>query len=157
MNSAEYINSFTFDYVETWSFNRVDDGTVSMYSHVTWDSLGQNSKLTGTFKNGHPIAERIKQILQTEIEFSQAYLCAPVYREALVFYDENGKVISIFNICLTCLDLHADPHYRIKGDYKAFEWLRRLFQELGHKIENPEYSIIEDYGRMLAKIKKRKS
>lgn len=156
MNSAEYINSFTFDYVETWSFNRIDDGTVSMYSHVTMDSLHQpDSKLTGTFKYDHPTAERIIQILQTEIEDSMAYLCTPVYREALVFYDESEKIISILNICLTCLDLHAAPHNRIKGDYKAFEWLRRLFQELGHEIENPEYSIIEDIQRQLEKVKKR--
>ena len=157
MNSAEYINSFTFDYVETWSFNRVDDGTLSMYSLVTRDSLGQpDSKLTGTFKNGHPIAERIKEILQTEIEESFAFLCAPVYREALVFYDRNDNVVSLLNICLTCLDLHAAPHNRIKGDYKAFEWLRRLFQELGHENENPEYSIIEDIQRQIQKVKKRK-
>lgn len=157
MNSAEYINGFTFDYVETWSFNRKDDGALSMYSLVTSDSLFQpESKRTGTFKNGHPIAERIKQILQTEIEDSQAYLCAPVYREALVFYDETDKVVSILNICLTCLNLHAEPHNRIKGDYKAFEWLRRLFQELGHEIENPEYSIIEDMEKMKAKIKKKR-
>lgn len=155
MNSAEYINSFSFNYVETWSFNRDDEKT--MYSFVTEDGLFQpDSTLTGTFKNGHAIAERIKQILQTEIEESMAFLCAPVYRDALVFYDQNDKVISILNICLTCLDLHAAPHNRIKGDYKTFEWLRRLFQELGHKIENPEYSIIEDVEKMKAKLKKRK-
>jgi hypothetical protein len=157
MNSAEYINSLTFDYVETWSFNRVDDGTVSMYSLVTNDSLGQpNSKRTGTFKNDHPTAERIKEILQTEIEESFAFLCAPIYREALVFYDSNGRIVSLLNICLTCLDLHAAPYNRIKGDYKAFEWLRRLFQGLGHEIENPEYSIIEDIQRQVEKLKKRK-
>jgi hypothetical protein len=152
MNSAEYINSLTFDYVETWSFNRDDDATV--YSLVKEESLFQpGSKLTGTFKNGHPITERIKQILQTEIEYSFAFLCAPVYRDALVFYDH--KVVSILNICLTCLDLHAAPHNRIKGDYKTFEWLRRLFIELGHEVENPGYSIIEDVEKMKAKFGKR--
>jgi hypothetical protein len=156
MNSAEYINSFTFDYVETWSFNREDDGTLSMYSLVTKESLGgPNNKRTGRFKNDHPIAERIKQILQTEIEHSMSYLCAPVYRDALVFYDHFDKVISILSICLTCLDLHAAPHNRIKGDYKAFEWLKRLFQELGHEIENPEYTIIEDIEKMKAKVRKK--
>jgi hypothetical protein len=155
MNSAEYINSFTFDYVETWSFNRNDDAT--MYDLVKEEGLFQpGSKRTGTFKNDHHTAARIKQILQTEIEDSMAYLCAPVYREALVFYDENDKVISILNICLTCLNLHAAPHNRIKGDYKAYEWLKRMFQELGHAIENPEYSIIEDMERMKAKVRKKK-
>lgn len=157
MNSAFYIKSFTFDYVETWSFNRVDDGTVSMYSHVTEETLHEPiSKLTGTFKYDHPTAERIKEILLTEIEESMRFLCAPIYREALVFYDRNGKVVSLLSICLTCLDLHAAPHNNIRGDYKAFEWLRRLFQGLGHEIENPEYSIIEDIQRQIEKVKKRK-
>jgi hypothetical protein len=154
MNSAEYINSFTFDYVETWSFKRVDEAT--MYDLVKEESLGQpGSKRTGTFKNDHPTAERFIQILKTEIEDSQAYLCMPVYREALVFYDKNDKIISILNICLTCLFVHADSYDRIKVDYKAYEWLRRLFQELGHEIENPEYSIIEDMERMKAKFGKK--
>lgn len=154
MNSAFYIKSFTFDYVETWSFNRDDDAT--KYDLVNAEHLGEpGSKRTGTFKNDHPTAARIKEILQTEIEESMRFLCAPVYREALVFYDHNDKVVSLLNICLTCLDLHATPYNRIKGDYKAFEWLRRLFQGLGHEIENPEYSIIEDIQRELEKIKKR--
>ena len=156
MNSADYINSIAFDYVETWAFNRDDEKT--MYSFATEEALFQpNSKLTGTFKNDHPIAERIKQILQTEIEDSQNYLCAPVYRDALVFYDQNNKVISILNICLTCLHMTAEQHHNIKCDYKAYEWLKRLFQELGHPIENPEYSIIEDMERMIKKFRKKKS
>ncbi|HEY8896251.1 MAG TPA: hypothetical protein VIM79_15595 [Niastella sp.] len=155
MNSAEYINSFTFDYVETWSFNRDDDAT--MYNLVKEEHLFKpGSKRTGTFKNDHPTAERIKEILLTEIENSMAFLCAPVYRDALVFYDSNGKIVSLLNICLTCLDLHAAPHNRIKGDYKAFEWLRRLFQGLGHEIENPEFNIIEDVQRQVQKLRKRK-
>jgi hypothetical protein len=154
MNSAEYINSITFDYVETWSFNRDDKDT--MYDLVKEESLFQpGSKRTGTFKNDHPTAERIKESLQTDIEDSMAYLCAPVYREALVFYDSNNKVVSLLNICLTCLNLHAAPHNRIKCDYKAYEWLRRLFQGLGHEIENPEYSIIEDIQRQMQKVEKR--
>jgi hypothetical protein len=155
MNSAEYINSLTFDYVETWSFNRDDDAT--MYDLVKEKHLFQpGSKRTGTFKNDHPAAERIKEILQTEIEESMAFLCMPIYREALVFYDSNDKIVSLLNICLTCLELHAAPHNRIKGDYKAFEWLRRLFQGLGHEIENPEYSIIEDVQRQVEKLRKRR-
>lgn len=155
MNSAAYINSLTFDYVETWSFKRDDDAT--MYDLVKEEHLGQlGSKRTGIFKNDHPTAERIKEILQTEIEESMAFLCMPIYREALVFYDSNDKIVSLLNICLTCLELHAAPHNRIKGDYKAFEWLRRLFQGLGHEIENPEYSIIEDIQRQVEKFRKRK-
>lgn len=155
MNSAFYINNLNFDYVETWSFNRDDDGTLSMYAFATEEGLFQSgSKRTGTFKNDHPIAQRIKQILQTEIEYSFAFLCAPVYREALVFYDSNDKVISILNICLTCLHMTAERS-PIKCDYKAYEWLRRLFQELGHEIKNPEYSIIEDVEKMKAKVKKK--
>lgn len=157
MNSAFYINNLNFDYVETWSFNRVDDGTLSMYDFATEEELFQpGSKRTGTFKNDHPIAKRIIQILQTEIEYAQNYLCAPIYREALVFYDQNGNMISILNICLTCLYMAADRFPNIKCDYKAYEWLRRLFQELGHEIENPEYSIIEDVEKMKAKVRKKK-
>lgn len=155
MNSAFYIKSFTFDYVETWSFNR--DNEATKYDLVNEEHLFQpGSKRTGTFKNDHPTAERIKEILLTEIEESMRFLCAPIYREALVFYDSNGKIVSLLNICLTCLDLHAAPHNNIRGDYKAFEWLRRLFQGLGHEIENPEYSIIEDIQKQLEKVKKRK-
>ncbi|MCS3799420.1 hypothetical protein GGD38_004793 [Chitinophagaceae bacterium OAS944] len=155
MNTAFYINNLNF--VETWSFNREDDGTLSMYAFATEEGLFQpGSKRTGTFKKDHPTAERIKQILQTEIEISMSYLCAPVYRDALVFYDKNDKVISILNICLTCLHMTAENIPDVKGDYKAYEWLKRLFIELGHAVENPGYSIIEDFDKMKAKVRKKK-
>ncbi len=182
MNTAEYINSIVFDYVETWSFNR---GTEQQQVNAEYEQarsikdteerqaayraldlryfllinkagqLHPFAKKINTFKSGHPFAERLKQILQTAIEQNFNFLCEPVYRDALVFYDHNKKVVSIFNICFSCMHMYAAPHNELKADYKTYDWLKKLLLENGHEIENPEYSITADVEKMKQKLRKK--
>jgi hypothetical protein len=182
MNSAAYINSITFDYVETWSFNRglehkqveaayeqvkllenreernIAFGALQQKYFIIINEDGQFhpfAKKINTFNNDNPYTDRIKQILRTEIEYEPKFLCAPEYRDALVFYDRNHKIVSTLNICFSCMYMHTLPHQDINVDYKTYDWLKKILLENGHDIENPEYSIIEDIERMKQRIKKK--
>lgn len=130
-----------------------------IYKQFIIDKNGQfhpYSIKTHTFQHDHPTVDRIKEILRTEIEQSLAMLCEHIYREALVFYNSNHEVVSTLNICLSCLDLHSSTQPNIKADYKTFDYLKRLFLELGHHVENPAYSVIEDMEKQWQKVKNRK-
>jgi hypothetical protein len=163
--SADYINNLTFDYLETYSLRRGDE---YMRLEAEKPELEYNGKIvdengvffpysikTHTFQHDHPVANRIKELLQIEIEQHFAMLCAPVFREAIIFYDRNNHMVSCLNICLSCFDLQPEK-LSIKADYKTYGYLKRLFLELGHNVEKPNYNIIDDVEVMKQKFKKRK-
>lgn len=183
MNTAEYINSIVFDYVETWSFNRgaEEDQVKAEYDQVIsikdtserntafralqrkyfilineYGEIHPYAKKINTFKKDHPFVDRVKQILGTGIEYEPKFLCAPEYRDALVFYDDNQQIVSTLNICFSCMYMHTIPHSGIKADYKTYDWMKKLLLESGHEIENPEYSIIADIEKMKEKVRKSK-
>jgi hypothetical protein len=182
MNSANYINSIVFDHVETYSFNRGTENEPAEAEYARLNSINNTeernaafrelqhkyfvivnedgqfhpySKKTGTFKNDHPLVDRVKQILRTEIEHQMKLLCAPEYRDAFVFYDHNHQIISTLNICFSCMYMHTIPHQEIKADYKTYDWLKRIFLEIGHNVENPEYSVIADIENQKQRIRKK--
>jgi hypothetical protein len=110
---------------------------------------------THTFQHDHPIASRIKELLQFEIEHHFAMLCAPIFRDAIIFYDRNNHIVSSLNICLSCFYLEPE-NLSIKADYKTYGYLKKLFLELGHNVEDPNYNIIDEVEVMKQKIKKPK-
>lgn len=162
---ADYINNLSFDYMETYSFRRGDEYAQLEkekpnldYNGYIVDENGQffpHSIKTHAFQHDHPIAIRIKELLQIEIEEHFKWLCAPVFRDAIVFYDGNNRVVSCLNICFSCWYLQTED-LALKADYKTYGYLKRLFLELGHAIEDPHYDIIDDVEAMKAKIKKPK-
>ena len=53
-----------------------------------------SSQKTNTFKFDSPIIERLKIILSTEVIDIPSWMCVPTYRDAIVFYDEDFKIIT---------------------------------------------------------------
>lgn len=96
------------------------------------------SKLTGTFNSDSQEAKRIIEILRTEIVEYAGWVCSPVYRDAIVFYDREDKIICTLNVCLSCCHLEAQPHGELNGDILTFDLLKRFFLDVGHKVEEQE-------------------
>jgi hypothetical protein len=162
---ADYINNLSFDYIEIYSFRRGAEyeQLVAAKPDLEYNGgiINENGELfpysikTHTFRHDHPTAIRIKELLQIEIEQHFSWLCAPVFREAIVFYDRNNHMVSCLNICLSCWYLQAE-NLQLKADYKTYGYLKKLFLELGHNVEYPDYDIIADVEAMKKKIKKPK-
>jgi hypothetical protein len=161
--SADYINNLSFDYIETYSLRRGAEYEQLKAANRDLEYNGgivnENGEFfpysikTHTFQHDHPTAIRIKELLQIEIEAHLPMLCAPVFREAVIFYDRNNRIVSALNICLTCSYLQAEK-LQLKADYKTYGYLKKLFLELGHNVEDPHYNIINDVEAMKKKIKK---
>ena len=69
------------------------------------------------FAKDSPEANRLAAILATLVQQQFHWMCAPVYRDALAFYDSNDNLYAVLNICFGCdrmltenqLDVAADP------------------------------------------------
>ena len=107
--------------------------------HCLVKSNGQlhpSSIKTNTFKSEDAEMQLLRSILQTEVIKLSDWLCAPIYRDAVVFYDNYGKIISILNICLGCEYMNIEGGANITADEKTYTLLRNFFIDIGHEVED---------------------
>ncbi len=180
----------TFDYVETYSFQRGTEyelqqlkfekeyeklkSRTSKFNDLTIQEKEQlmkldrlcgftqylldgnnqfhySSKKTNTFTSTDSKIELLKTILRTEIKDIPSWMCAPIYRDAFVFYGNKGNIVSALNICLSCQYMETTKFNHINGDYKTYDLLKRFFIDLGHAVEDPEYFPLDDIEKMKQK------
>jgi len=105
------------------------------------------------FMAGSRPSERLIEIMQTPIEQEMLWLCAPAYRDAILFYNDENELVSGINICFQCDQIESIDRQKIKTDYKTFKYLKQLLLELGHKIERPNYFKADEIEEMAKKAK----
>jgi hypothetical protein len=189
ITSIDFINNLTFDYVETYSFQRgqafeenkkliqaeydrlkrrkekfnnlstAEEERFFMlhgllgHTQYLINDKGQfhpSSKRTNVFSNNDPNIDRIKNILLTPINDIPRFMCAPEYRDALVFYGSDKTIVSILNICLSCNHMYTMFNH-IDGDFETYDLLKRFFIDIGHEVEKPDYFILDDINKMKSK------
>lgn len=62
--------------------------------------------------------------------------CRPIYRDALAFYDKQGKLMRVLNICFECNYMATDSGEHIEADAATYQHLGIYLAQLGHPIEN---------------------
>ena len=100
--------------------------------------LQPSSKKTHTFYHNDPCIETIKSVLKTDIVNVPAWMCAPEYRDAIVFYNSSGAIVSTLNICLSCQYMETKMFHHVNADANTYELLREFFIELGHHVESSD-------------------
>jgi hypothetical protein len=95
-----------------------------------------SSVLTNTFRGNDPEVVRIIDILRTPVRDLPHWMCAPEYRDAIVFYDKLGKSVSTLNVCLSCLYMETEPGKYINADNSTCQKLREFFISVGHDVES---------------------
>jgi hypothetical protein len=191
--STDFINDLTFDYVETYSFQRgpeyelqqekfdreydklksrkskpndltiedeerflVLDKLCGFTQYLLGDTnqFHYSSKKTNTFSSTDEKIELLKTILKTEINDIPSWMCAPMYRDAFVFYDNKDNIVSALNVCLSCQYMETTKFNHINGDYKTYDLLKRFFIDIGHEVEEPEQFVLDDINKLKSKNKK---
>lgn len=90
---------------------------------------------TNTFKFDTPKAVELKKILNTEVVSIPQWMCDPKYRDAIIFYNKEGKVISSLNVCLSCQHLQTTNDNHINADESTYNLLKDFFIKIGHDVE----------------------
>lgn len=94
-----------------------------------------SNKKINTFKSTDQQVIDLKNILKTKIQDIPNWMCAPTYRDALVFYNKNGKIVETLNVCLSCQYMETKMFNHINGDFITYDLLKHFFIEAGHIIE----------------------
>ena len=69
--------------------------------------LSSNSILHKSIDADSPIAKEIKSQLINTKESNIAAPCIPIYRDAIVYRNEENEIIAHFNICFECLKIES--------------------------------------------------
>lgn len=80
--------------------------------------------------------KEIIEILNTEYTEQHAWMCPPIYRDAIVFYSKENEIIGILQICFSCRSIKNENEESVEVDYKIFEKLKSKLIQIGHQIEN---------------------
>lgn len=161
ITSAVYITGIHFEYFRTYSFQRTgtqqtigqeEPGTNQIrQSNLPGNPNPYTQRISGQGGNLNPTAVMIREIqksdqacssliryLKTEIEEELLFLCAPVYRDAILFYNAGHELVAGINICFECDRIESIYGAHISTDFKTFKYLKQLLLQLGHPIESPD-------------------
>jgi len=95
-----------------------------------------SARKTNAFQRNTPEVTRLLSILNTEVRDIPMFMCAPMYRDAVVFYDQAHRIVSTLNICLSCLYMETSMFNHIQGDFATYELLGKFFIGIGHAVED---------------------
>ena len=62
-------------------------------------------------------------------------MCGPTYRDALAFYDAQGKRLRVLNICFECQHMQDDTGSYVEASDAFYQSLRAYLAQQGHPIE----------------------
>ena len=144
--SREYIRGIDFEYVETYSFQqdayysetKRDTGDVSWHDQriIGEDKkLSDSSKKISSFNRTDADLIILIQILEIDAVNLPSWMCVPIYRDAIVFYNNKMEMVSALNICFDCSYMETDKKININADESTYELLRSFLTSKGHNIK----------------------
>jgi hypothetical protein len=114
------------------------DGLLSVPQYLIDDTglFHFSSQRTNTFQYDKDVVGLLKDILNTKTTDVPNWMCAPIYRDAIVFYNSSGEIVSALNICLSCEVMAIDSCNQVIAGSGIYEMLRKFFKEIGHPVES---------------------
>ena len=153
--SNDYINQLDFSYLETYSFCRGNDSD-GVYKGIEYlinpdGTIHASAQLHKKIMHDDPLADELKQILKTEIVDIPAFMCAPYYRDGIIFYNNNGDILSVLNVCLSCCYMQTDENTYVNGDFLTYDLLKKFFLQMKHDVEDPHLFWLDKFEKLKAK------
>jgi hypothetical protein len=143
-------NNLTNEEKERLSFLKESCG-FTQYLVNSEGEFHYSAQKTNTFQANSIEIQEVKIILKMPIQEKISLMCAPFYRDAIVFYDKNNSILEVLNVCLSCLHLETKPFAHINADFRTYDALKRFFINIGHDVEKPDYSFEDDIKKMQEK------
>lgn len=93
------------------------------------------AELIATIQTSTSNAAALADLLCAPVVNQYDWMCAPIYRDALAFYNTQDELISVLNICFECDTMLTDTGKEVQADESTYQALRQLLAQLGHPIE----------------------
>lgn len=91
-----------------------------------------------TIRKGTTENEEILRIVNRTLTDVPSWMCAPFYRDALIFRTKDNQIIDTLNICFECSYMQDKSGNFIDADQSMYDDLGLLLNSLGHNIQKDE-------------------
>ena len=110
-------------YTKDNNFIFLENGNLNETAELIYKSAAQTN-----------VNEKLIEILKTTFVDYDAWMCAPTYRDAILFYDSKGNIVNGLNICFQCSNVIDLNKKEILTDNIAYKKLKEFLSEIGHNI-----------------------
>lgn len=135
----KYIDALHYDFIETYSFNRgpkFESQFIGNNLYVTGLSpvLGIDKQLNDTVVKIFEIRkdtdeyDTLKAIISRQFVGKMDWMCAPFYRDALVFRSKDNEIVESLNVCFECGDMRDVAGNYIEADEEVYNELKSLLK-----------------------------
>ena len=86
-------------------------GAISWYNNRITDlngNLGNTSEKISSFQRNSQDVIKLNHILEIKVINLLSWMCLPIYRDAIVFYNKTGEIVSALNVCFECSYMEKD-------------------------------------------------
>jgi hypothetical protein len=143
MTSKKFVEQLDFDFLETYSLlrrNTTDEKYANVYRGTIQSLIDTGlphptAEKTNTLKKEDLRTQELMNLLSIEFKEQFDWMCAPIFREMVVFYDTEKRIVSVLNICLSCDRVEDGNGNDVRTDAKVFAKLKEYFKNLGHNLE----------------------
>lgn len=147
IQSKDYIKNIDFEYVETYPFQQQayysdttrNTGAISWYDNRITDLNGNfdnTSEKISSFQRNSQDVIKLNHILEIKVINLLSWMCLPIYRDAIVFYNKTGEIVSALNVCFECSYMENDKGININADESTYGLLKSFLTSKGHKIRS---------------------
>lgn len=105
-----------------------------LYSSNEKVSFHSSTTLVAEFDTKENIWNDLNGILTIPFVEQALWMCAPVYRDAIVFYSSSHDIRGVLQICFGCEDVINERNNQMEVDDRIFPKLKELMIGWGHTI-----------------------
>lgn len=87
-----------------------------------------------SFGKEDTFGNKIESLLLNDSGDAPYWMCAPEYRDAIIFYDASHNIVSALNICFGCSYMRTRS-IELGASEETYKALKALFSSVGHPIE----------------------
>jgi hypothetical protein len=146
----KYFNVLCYDFIETYSFNRgakFENKFIGNNLHVsglipvlnTVKQLNDTANKISVIKKDSVEHDELSRIISKQFVEKMDWMCAPFYRDALVFRTKDNQIVESLNVCFECGHMCDILGNHIEADEEVYNELKFLLKSLGHEIQDNEY------------------
>jgi hypothetical protein len=135
---GDFFEEFSYDQVFSYQLRE----GVGLYGAKLVTGSGVPSELAefvAVLKQSSTFDLLLHKTLAASATADGAYMCPPIYRDVLVFKDQEDQTVGILHICFSCHHLEDHLGNAISCDDTGFERLATLMKELGHRVRTDSY------------------
>jgi hypothetical protein len=135
---ADFLQEFSYDQV--LSYQLKEGVALNGAKLVTGTGLpAELAELVTSLEHSSASCLLLHETLETSTIANGVFMCPPIYRDVLVFKDQEDRTTGILHICFSCYHLEDHLGNLVSCSVTGFERLATLMKGLGHRVRTDSY------------------